>query len=57
MKGKEEVSEKMLNEMEASQLSDIKFKAMLIRKLIMISHRNTKNYRETTMNSLQNIST
>ena len=57
MKEKEEASERMLNETQTSQLSDIKFKAMLIRKLIMISHRNTKNYRETTMNSLQTIST
>ena len=33
MKGKEEVSERMLNEKEASQLSDIEFKALVIRKL------------------------
>ena len=33
MKGKEEVSETMLNEKEASQLSDIEFKALVIRKL------------------------
>ena len=33
MKGKEEASERMLNEREASQLSDIEFKAMVIRKL------------------------
>ena len=33
MKGKEEVSETMLNETEASQLSDIEFKAMVMRKL------------------------
>ena len=33
MKGKEEVSGTMLNKKEASQLSDIEFKAMLIRKL------------------------
>ena len=33
MKGKEEVSERMLNEIEESQLSDIKFKVMVIRKL------------------------
>ena len=33
MKGKEEVSERMLNEIEVSQLSDIEFKAIVIRKL------------------------
>ena len=33
MKGKEEASETMLNEKEASQLSDTEFKAMVIRKL------------------------
>ena len=33
MKGKEEVSETMLNEEKASQLSDIEFKELVIRKL------------------------
>ena len=33
MKGKEEASDRLLNEIEASQLSDTKFKAMVIRKL------------------------
>ena len=33
MKGKEEASEKMLTEKEATQLSDTEFKAMVIRKL------------------------
>ena len=33
MKGKGELSERMLNEKEASQLSDIEFKAVVIRKL------------------------
>ena len=33
MKGKEEASEKMLTEIEASQLSDTEFKAMVIKKL------------------------
>ena len=33
MKGKEEVSERMLNEIEGSQLSDIEFKALVIWKL------------------------
>ena len=37
MKGKAEVSERMLNEISASQLSDTEFKAMVIRKL-------TENY-------------
>ena len=32
MKGKEEASERMLTEIEASQLSDTEFKAMVIRK-------------------------
>ena len=54
MKGKEEVSETMLNEKEASQLSDIEFKALVIKKLNELTI--TKNYRETTMNSLQIIS-
>ena len=59
MKGKEEASERMLTEEEASQLSDIEFKAMVIRKLTELSEltRTTRNYRETTMNSLQTIST
>ena len=56
MKGKEEVSETMLNEIEASQLSDTEFKAMVIRKLTELTE-NYQNYRETTMNSLQTIST
>ena len=33
IKGKEEASERMLNEREVTQLSDIEFKAMAIRKL------------------------
>ena len=33
MKGKEEASERMLNEIEASQLSDTEFKAVVIKKL------------------------
>ena len=56
MKGKEEASVRMLNEIEASQLLDIEFKALVIGSL-MSSQRVTKNYRETTMNSLQTIST
>ena len=42
MKGKEEVSERMLNEIERSQLSDIAFKAMVIRKL----NELTQNYQK-----------
>ena len=42
MKGKEEVSETMLNEKEASQLSDIEFKALVIRKL----NELTENYQK-----------
>ena len=56
MKGREEASQKMLNEIEASQPSDIEFKAMVIRKLNEHA-KNSKNYRETTMNSLQTTST
>ena len=37
MKGKEEASERMLNEKEASQLSDTELKAMVIRKLTDLS--------------------
>ena len=33
MKGEEEASKTMLTEIEASQLSDTEFKAMVIRKL------------------------
>ena len=39
-KGKEEVSGRMLNEKDATQLSDIEFKAMVIRKL----NKLTENY-------------
>ena len=38
----EESSERVLNEIEASQLSDIEFKTMVIRKLNELS----ENYRE-----------
>ena len=59
MKGKEEASKRMLTEIEASQLSDTELKAMVIRKLTELSElkRTTRNYKETTMNSLQTIST
>ena len=55
-KGNEESSQRVLNEIEASQLSDIEFKAMVTRKLTELT-RTTRNYRQTTMNSLQTIST
>ena len=42
MKGKEEVSETMLNEKEASQLSDNEFKELVMRKL----NELTQNYRK-----------
>ena len=42
MKGKEEVSETMLNEKEASQLSDNEFKELVMRKL----HELTQNYQK-----------
>ena len=59
MKGKEEASERMLTEKEASQLSDTEFKAMVIRKLIELSELTEKyqQLQETTMNLLQKIST
>ena len=42
MKGKEEASERMLNDIEASQLSDIEFKVMTIREL----NELTENYQK-----------
>ena len=53
MKGKEETSEKMLKEIEASQLSDAEFKAMVIRKLTELTenyHKLQGNYNELTAN-------
>ena len=56
MKGKEEVSERMLTEKEASQLSDTEFKAMVIRKLTELTDLKEKyqklqgNYNEITAN-------
>ena len=58
MKGKEETSERMLTEKEASQLSDTEFKAMVIRKLTELSeHRENYqklqgNYNELTTNDM-----
>ena len=46
----------MLTEKDASQLSDVEFKELVIRKLTELT-QNYQNYRETTMNSLQTIST
>ena len=48
MKGKEEASERMLKEIEANEISDIEFKAMVIRKLnelteIIFSHHKKLN--------------
>ena len=54
MKGKEEASEKMQNEIRASQLPDNEFKALVIRKFNELTE-NYQNYRETTMNLLQTI--
>ena len=56
MKGKEEVSERILNEKEANQLSDIEFKELFIRKVNELT-QNYQNLQGTTMNSLQTTST
>ena len=53
MKGKEKVSETMLNEKEVNQLSDTEFKAMAIRKLTELTENYQKlqgNYNELTAN-------
>ena len=53
MKGKQETSERMLKEIEASQLSDMDFKAMVIRKLNELTENDQKlqgNYNELTAN-------
>ena len=53
MKGKEEVSETMLSEIDASQLSDTELKAMVIRKLNELKENYQKlqgNYNEHTAN-------
>ena len=42
LKGKEEASERVLNEIEASKLSDIEFKTMVVRKL----HELRENYQK-----------
>ena len=53
MKGKEKVSERMLNEKEASQLSDNEFKELVIKKLHELTQNYQKlqgNYNELTAN-------
>ena len=53
MKGKEETSEKTLNEIEASQLLDAEFKTMAIRKLNELTENYQKlqgHYKELTAN-------
>ena len=55
MKGKKKVSERMLTEKEASQLSDTEFKAMVIRRLTELSELTEScqklqgNYNELTV--------
>ena len=55
MKGKEEFSERVLNEIEASPLSDIEFKTIFIRKLNEL-RENYQKYRDVMRNLLQSIS-
>ena len=53
MKGKEEASQRMLTENEASQLSDTEFKAMVTRKITELTENYQKlqgNYNEITAN-------
>ena len=53
MKGEEEVTETLLKEKEASQLSDNEFKAMVIRKIKELTENYQKlqgNYNELTAN-------
>ena len=50
MKGKGEVSEKMLNKKEASQLSDTEFKELVISKLTQNYQKLQGNYNELTAN-------
>ena len=55
IKGEEEVSETMLKEKEASQLSDTEFKARVIRKLTELKENYQKlqgNYNELTANNI-----
>ena len=53
MKGREEASERMLNQIQASQLSDIELKTMVIRELneLTENYQNLQgNYNELTAN-------
>ena len=53
MKGKEDASERMLTEIEASQLADTEFKAMDIRKITELTENYQKlqgNNKELTAN-------
>ena len=55
LKGKEESLEKVLNEIEASNLSDIEFKVMVIRMLKELSENYEKlygNYKELSGNHI-----
>ena len=55
MKGKEEVSETMINEKQESQLSDIEFKELVIRKLNELTQNDRKpqgKYNELTANQI-----
>ena len=49
MKGKEEASERMLTEKEATQLSETEFKAIVIRKLTELTEL-TENYQKVQGN-------
>ena len=56
MKGKEEFSETMLNEKEASQISDNEFKELIMRKLNELTQNYQKlqgNYNELTANYIK----
>ena len=56
MKGKEEASQRMLNEIEASQLAHTEFKVMVIRKLTELTENYQKlhrNYNELTANYIK----
>ena len=55
MKGKGEVSERMLNEKQANQLSDSEFKELVMRKLNELTQNYPKlqgNYNELTANCI-----
>ena len=50
MKGKEEDSERLLNDIEASQISDTEFQAMVIKKLNEVTDKLQENYNELSEN-------